>query len=344
MTRAPTIRADAPPADQAARLRSLVSAAPARTRAGDHPRRSAPVPQGPARVLAIASGKGGVGKSTLAVNLSIALASHSMRTTLLDADMGTANADVLCGISPRRRLDGWLDKARQRAAPSIDGLAVDAPGGFRLVPGVVGLARALDGEQRLALAQGIDELERHSDVLVLDAAAGVGRQVVTMLEMADVSIIVTTPEPTAIADAYALIKCVTSGRAVRGSIRARRHGIGPRGARLALVVNQAQETREALDVHRRINAVAERFLGVRVALLGTVAFDPLVGAAVRAKRPLLCADTRSPAARDIRSIGDALAQLLRPGELPAVRPARRVSDVVGVRRHEWSTNVRRRNE
>jgi flagellar biosynthesis protein FlhG len=142
-----------------------------------------------------------------------------------------------------------------------------------------------------------------------------------MLDLADVSLVVTTPEPTAIADAYALIKCVMSPwHPVRGpSIRRRAGGIGPRGARLALVVNQARHLREALDVHRRISGVAERFLDLRVPLLGTLAEDPAVGDAARAKRPLLLMDDRHAPARDIRALAASLAQHLRP-IAPQARP------------------------
>jgi len=204
------------------------------------------------------------------VNLSVALAAHDLRTTLLDADMGTANADLLCGVSPRRRLDAWLEGIASGADSSIDGLAIEAPGGFRLVPGIVGLSRGrtLDEAQRRAVSRGVDELERRSDIVVVDAAAGVGRDVLSILDLADVSIIVSTPEPTSIADAYALIKCSVSFRNGMRGARARRHGIGPRDARLALVVNQARDVREAVEVHRRISAVAQRFLGARVAMLG----------------------------------------------------------------------------
>jgi flagellar biosynthesis protein FlhG len=334
--------------DQASRLRALLAGArPSPRPDPTHARRPAPPqPPGPARVIAIASGKGGVGKTTLGVNLSIALASHSMRTTLLDADLGTANADLLCGLSPRRRLDAWLTLAREHRAPLIRDLIMEAPGGFRLVPGAVGIALAgeLDAPARLALAEAIDALDSLSDAVVVDAAAGVGRQVLSVVAMADVTIIVTTPEPPAIADAYALIKCaVAERRAIRSdSSRSLTRGIGPRDARLALVVNQAREMREALDVHRRITNVAERFLDTRIPLLGVVAEDPGVGAAVRAKRPLLLMPGRHPAARDLRAIGDRLAQLLRPApSSPA--PARRLSDLVGAHRRRWSTNVRHQN-
>jgi len=340
---APPDRADAmsSPVDQASRLRALVEAGAPRSRPAEPRRPVTPAPAGPARVLAVASGKGGVGKTTLAVNLSVALAAHDLRTTLLDADMGTANADLLCGVSPRRRLDAWLEGIASGADSSIDGLAIEAPGGFRLVPGIVGLSRGrtLDEAQRRAVSRGVDELERRSDIVVVDAAAGVGRDVLSILDLADVSIIVSTPEPTSIADAYALIKCSVSFRNGMRGARARRHGIGPRDARLALVVNQARDVREAVEVHRRISAVAQRFLGARVAMLGAVASDPAVGAAVRAKHPLLCARGAPPAARDLRAIGSLLAQLLRPG----ARRERRLSEIVGARRHEWSSDVRRRN-
>ena len=348
MTRAVADPPAAPPsADQASRLRALMEQAARASRQSD--RRLPPVAPRPghASVVAIASGKGGVGKTTIAVNLAIALARRGTRAALVDADIGTANADLLCGLAPRRRLDALID-APGRPSPSMADIAVDAPGGFRLVPGAVGLVRAasLDAEQRRAIAAGIDQLERSCDTVLIDAAAGVGPQVLTMLAMADASIVVATPEPTSIADAYALIKCALADwHPVRGpTAGASARGFGPRGARLALVVNQASGMREAVDVHKRISSVAERFLGTRIPLLGVIGADEAVGRAVRAKRPVMLLEGRHPVARDLDTLAANLAQHLRPvGTKREGEASPRLSDLVRARAGRWSSNVRHRN-
>ncbi|MBY0309306.1 MAG: AAA family ATPase, partial [Phycisphaerales bacterium] len=205
-----------PTSDQARRLRSLMDAGPL------------PVPGRRARVVAVSSGKGGVGKTNLAVNLAIALQRRGVRTTLLDLDLGLANADLLCGLNPPSR----LDRAALRDI-TLEALTVLAPGGFRLVPGSVGLgrpgARAAVGlgapseADTSALAR-LHELDACSDVVILDTGAGMGQLVRSCLAVAELVLLVATPEPTSIADAYALLKVACGGRTCgRGEVG----GTGP---------------------------------------------------------------------------------------------------------------------
>lgn len=184
-----------------------------------------------ARVLTIASGKGGVGKTNLAVNLSIALARAGQRVALVDADMGVANADVLCGLNPRARLDqaivAWSGTGPgSEARRTLNDLAVDAPGGFRLVPGAVAHVRSTDADPALRqrFLDGLFDLDTTADLIVLDAPAGVGPTVLACVEAADRTMVVATPEPTSIADAYALIKSFHLALLARGE-----HN-GPAGA------------------------------------------------------------------------------------------------------------------
>ncbi len=278
-----------------------------------------------ARVLAVASGKGGVGKTNLAVNLCVALARQGRRAMLVDADMGVANADVLCGLSPLARLDAALAPAL-RGAPrrTLADLAVDAPGGFRLVPGMVAGVRNPDADPALRqrLIDGLADLDAASDVLVLDAPAGVGPTVLACLHVADRALVVATPEPTSIADAYALIKSfhLASGDGPgRAGGDARAGGEAARAdLRVQLVVNQAADEREALRVHERIAAVARRFLKQRVPLAGWIPADAHVPQAVRAREPLLVRYPRSAAARAAAHLADDVAVSLG---LPVRSPA-----------------------
>ncbi|MEM9558739.1 MAG: P-loop NTPase [Planctomycetota bacterium] len=276
--------------DQADGLRDLVRREQAGDASAEGPRaRPRPV------VIAIASGKGGVGKTTLAVNLAVALAETGRRIALLDADLGTANADVLCGLAPRIRLDAAL----LPDAPALPAMLHSAPGGFALLPGAVGVGSGgeLTGHHADRLVGRLPELYGVVDVLVIDTGAGVQKGVVRWLEAADHRLIVTTPEPPAIADAYALLKVLS-----------RRSGLPEPGR---LVVNQARHEREAVDVHARMRAVGERFLGVSVAMLGSVRRDRRVGEAVRRQRPLLATGARGPAVRDIRRLARGLYGAMR---------------------------------
>lgn len=294
-----------------------------------------------APVVAIASGKGGVGKSNLSVNLAIALARHNLRVTLLDADLGTANADLLCGLTPSARLDhvlapgglAWQDAAHR----TLRDIAIDAPGGFKLIPGAAGISRLSDlssSEQR-TLITALHQLEQDADLLIVDAAAGVGRAVTSLMHAADLSLIVTTPEPTALADAYALTKCALLGSEFVGDLGgpALRAGRNALSSRLALIINQSRDPLEAFAVHARYAAVAERFLGATVPMLGFIAQDLHVPQAVRARKPLLLHAPEAPAARNICDLATAIinrlgvASRLAPAA-PAQTPARGMSTLV----------------
>ncbi len=337
------VRGPGPPApDQATRLRALVEAlgrgslapSPLRSPVGEEPpavvetvpavaRGLATVapPARTARVVTVSSGKGGVGKTTTCVNLAIALAAAGRRATLFDADLGTADADVLCGISPLRRLEQLLPGGGRHDAATAREIAVPAPGGFRLVPGSVGVAHMADlgPAERTLLAAAIAELERDSDVILVDTGAGIGAPVLGLVRRADLALVVVTPEPTSITDAYALIKCALAPETPPGFSEGRGCGDAPggAGARLALVVNQAADRREAEEVHRRIAGVAERFLGRRVPLLGWIAQDVRVAQAVRRRVPLLIDQPHAEAARHIRSLAGALVARLAVDAAPA---------------------------
>lgn len=304
--------------DQATRLRTLVRGGPTGVATLDRADAAVPPPlPHRAAVVSISSGKGGVGKTTLCVNLAIALAELGRRTTLVDADLGLANADVLCGLSPARRLDSVFGLGGRTG--SLRDIAVQAPGGFRLVPGAVGTERMteLSSSERARLLDALADLERDSDVMLVDTAAGLGRGVTAFMRAADLCLVVATPDPASIADAYALVKCVRRPR--EASRRGRPDSPHEAGeVRPVLVVNHASNEREARAVHARLSGVAERFLSYRMPLLGWVARDERVVSAGRKRRPVLIDSPKTPASRQVRALAVALARSLRPA--PAAEP------------------------
>ncbi|MDX1566047.1 MAG: AAA family ATPase, partial [Phycisphaeraceae bacterium] len=161
------------------------------------------------RVVAVTSGKGGVGKTNVAVNLAAWLATQKKRVVLIDADLGLANADVLCNLDARVNLSHVVSGRRTPAEAMIE-----APGGFRLVPGASGLAHmaAMEPDQQRRLIELFARIEADADLLIIDTGAGIGPSVLGFLLAADDLLVVTTPEPTAMADAYGLIKSVARQR------------------------------------------------------------------------------------------------------------------------------------
>lgn len=304
------------PQDQAARLRAMVSSVygpgvslvtwAERTGAGAKTpqvgRRHATIP-----VVAVTSGKGGVGKSTISVNLAIALQAQGVRTALVDADLGLANVDVLCGMSPTTRLDSVVEGARgdARQRRTLDQIAVPGPGGFTLIPGSVGMARManLPAAQRELILDGLADLDSVSDLLLIDTGAGMSDGVTSFVGAADVAVVVATPDPTSIADAYAMIKCVTRL---------------PDAPRIALAVNQCEDEDEGLSVHARIASTCKKFLNLTLPLVGIVRSDDAARDAVRARRPLVLGTPRARASRDIREMA---LQLARLAEARSANPA-----------------------
>ncbi|MDI9404665.1 MAG: MinD/ParA family protein, partial [Limnohabitans sp.] len=241
-----------------------------------------------ARAIAISSGKGGVGKTNLAVNLAVSFAQRGKRVALLDADLGLANADVLCGITPRATLEDVVAGER-----TLDEVMVQAPGGFRLIPGASGVSRLADmgQSQRRDVFQQLMELEREVDVIIVDTGAGIGANTMAFAAAAHSILLATTPEPTSIADAYGAVKTLVA--------RGRRDG-------LRLVVNMASSEDEARAVHARIDRVARAFLSARLEYAGSVPLDTAVSAAVRKRQPFTLVSPSTPAATALRRLADVL--------------------------------------
>ncbi|MFK7758807.1 MAG: AAA family ATPase [Phycisphaerales bacterium] len=291
--------------DQASRLRQLVSKFERDDHAQESTQENLKTLRPPERripVIAIASGKGGVGKTTTSVNLSIALARQNRRAVLLDADLGLANADVLCGLMPKARLETAIDS---NETPSLEDLAIDAPGGFRLIPGSVGIGRVgeLDQRERTTLLNRLEDLQPGNDVILIDTSAGLGDSVTTFVDAADLGLIVVTPEPTSVADAYALIKVLVMGADGNGEEESTK----PR-PKLAMIINQVANEKEANQVYSRMAGVCDRFLGYQMPMLGYVRSDKKVVKAIKARSPYMIETPKSAAGRDMTKLAEALTQ------------------------------------
>ena len=276
--------------DQATHLRRLVRRAAEPDR-GARRRAAVPVIERPTRLaqaIAITSGKGGVGKTNLAVNLAVCLARQNRRTCLLDADLGLANADILCNLTPRLTLEQVVS-GRCRLAEAM----LPAPGGFRLIPGACGVARLadLDGVARQRLIEQLAALDRVADDLVIDTAAGLGPGVLAFVAASSRVLVVTTPEPTAMTDAYGMIKALAAG--------SRRHDVW-------LVVNMVTSEPEGRRVFDRMNRVSRTFLGRTLTYGGAVPADDAVREAIRHRVPFTLYAPDAPATRAVEALARSL--------------------------------------
>jgi flagellar biosynthesis protein FlhG len=254
--------------------------------------------------LSITSGKGGVGKTNVVVNLAVALARLRHRVVVLDADFGLGNVDVLLGLAPQAHLGHVLagDKTMRE-------VIVEGPEGIHIIPGSSGLREltVLSDTHWMRLETGLRALAEDYDFLLVDTAAGIADNVIDLLATTDRVLIVTSPEPTAVVDAYAVIKVLTA------------HGVQ---TDLGVLVNDARDAEEASTVFRQLQVAAERFLNRRVHSYGFVAHDPAVREAVCLQQPVVFQHPQSPASLCFRMLATRVAGL-RPLGAPGFKPVPR---------------------
>jgi len=240
----------------------------------------------PLRVIAVTSGKGGVGKSTVSVNVAVLAARAGMRTLLVDADLGLANAEILLGVRPRHHLG---DVIRQRI-PIAQALGA-GPHGLRILSAGSGeqeLTRI--GElEKIRVLGAIDELERDFDLVVVDSPAGIGDNVLFFVGAAQEVLLVVSPEPTSITDAYAAIKALSQAAGTR---------------HFDVLVNPAAGDAHAAAIFGKLEQVAQRFLPVQLRFAGHLPRDENVHRAIMAQRPVVEAFPFSPASRALAALVD----------------------------------------
>ncbi len=238
----------------------------------------------PVRVIAITSGKGGVGKTNVSVNLGVALADSGKDVVLMDADLGLANVDVMLGLQSVYNLSHVIEGER-----ALDEIIISGPSGIKIVPASSGVEKmgSLTGAEHAGLIRAFSELSFRLDVLLVDTAAGISDSVISFSRASQEVVIVVCDEPASITDAYALIKLLS-----------REYGV----FRFRILANMTHSAQEGHELFRKISRVTDQYLDVMLDYMGSVPYDEYLRKAVRRQRAVVQAYPRSRAAQAFKNL------------------------------------------
>lgn len=242
------------------------------------------------KIITVTSGKGGVGKSNFTLNYALALQSKGLKVLVFDADIGLANIDVLMGITPKYNLYHLLKKEK-----TIWDIIHTGYNGLEFIGGGSGFSDLirLSEEQLDYFAEQVSQLHGHCDVILFDTGAGLSKETLKFILAAEETIVVTTPEPTSITDAYAIIKMINNMQ---------------QGVAFKLVINRVTEPKEGKQTADKITLVAKQFLDMDIPTIGYVSDDSNISKAVKRQVPFTIAYPHSPASRNLMEMADLYAQ------------------------------------
>lgn len=248
------------------------------------------------QVIAVTGGKGGVGKTNIAVNLSVSMAREGYDVMLLDADLGLANVDVVLGMNVTHTMADVVEGRK-----TLSEVIVTGPEGIRIVPAASGVAKLahLDAAVQAALVRSFSDELSPPEVLIVDTGAGIDSTVQTFVSACQTVVVVINDEPASLTDAYALMKVMRNERGVR---------------RFEILANQVDTPAQGRSAYERITRVTDKYLDVEVGYLGAVPSDPYLKRAVQARTALVTAYPRSPAANAIRDIARRLMRQTTPSD------------------------------
>lgn len=243
------------------------------------------------QVIGVASGKGGAGKTTVAINMAVALSKRGHKVMLMDGDLGMANAQIALGAHAPFNISHVLAGEK-----SLEEVIVTTKQGVRLVPGASGLRdmAALDSIQIASMVRAFDSLQEPVDYLIVDVAAGIAPAVLEFMAACQRRFVVVCNQPSSIADAYGLIKVMATEQALD---------------EIYLIPNMVSGSQEGRQLHRRLNDVCNRFLGVSVKFLQSIESDEMVLQSLRKYTSVMEFAPSSAASRDFRALAEAIDQL-----------------------------------
>ena len=246
------------------------------------------------RVITVTSGKGGVGKSTLTVNLAIQLSRLGKKVIILDADFGLANIEVMLGIRPDYNLADLMFRGKE-----LKEIIIPGPENIGFISGGSGIQELsrLTREQVVYLVQKLYELDELADIILVDTGAGISDSVLEFVSASNEVLLVATPEPTSITDAYALLKTLN-----------RRSGFSKEDTVLRMVANRIKGSEEGEALYNKLGIVVEKFLNLKVEYMGGIPDDPNCGKAIMQQSPITLSEPRSASVKAIASIAAKIAQ------------------------------------
>ena len=253
--------------------------------------------QQPVQVIAVTSGKGGVGKSNVTVNLAVTLAQGGEEVMVMDADMGLANIDVLLGLTPGQNLSHVIN-----GECTLEETIIEGPSGIKIVPASSGIAMMSDltPAQNAGVIRSFSELTEPVDILLIDTAAGLSDSVVSYTRAAREVIVVVCDEPASITDAYAMIKVMN-----------RDYGV----ERFHVLANQAHGAQQGRELYNKLARVSEKFLDVTLDFIGSVPYDDCLKKAVQKQKAVVEAFPRSPSAMAFKQIAKKTQQWPIPSNM-----------------------------
>lgn len=262
---------------------------------------------GNARVITVTSGKGGVGKSSLSINLALQFRKQGKRVIILDADFGLANIEVMFGVIPKYTLADLMFKGKE-----LKEIISEGPNGVQFISGGSGIAKLdnLDKEQIKRILYKLNELEEFADIIIVDTGAGISPSVLEFVVASPEVLLVTTPEPTSITDSYALLKALAMHQAYDKN-----------NTKVMLVTNKVENVAESHSIHEKLCSVVDRFLDVKLEYLGAVPQDPFITKAIMKQQPVSLAYPNANASKAYQ----AMEAKLNGGEQQAVHERKGVA-------------------
>ncbi len=248
----------------------------------------------PVQVIAVSSGKGGVGKTNVSINLAMAIADRGKQVLVMDADLGLANVDIMLGLKPQYNLFHVLKGER-----TLEEVIVDGPNGVKIIPAASGIKQMseLTPMENAGLIRAFSEISNDVDVLIIDTAAGIHDSVIAFAKASQEVVVVVCDEPASLTDAYALIKVLNSDYNVQ---------------KFRILSNMTHSAQEARELYNKLVAVTDRYLDATLINMGTVPYDDYLRKAIKKQKPVVDAYPRSRSAMAFKNLAQKADKWPRP--------------------------------